>query len=49
MEAAGVIRRFNSSWASPLHMAQKPDGSWCPCSDLNTQTVPNIQREGEIR
>jgi len=41
MEAAGVIRHFNSRWASPLHMVQKPDGFWRPCSKLNTQTVPN--------
>ena len=51
LEAAGIIRRSDSPLASPLHMAQKPDGSWCPCSDyhrLNTQIVldryplPNI-------
>ena len=42
MEAAGVICRSNSPWASPLHMVQKPDGSWHPCGDyrrLNTQTI----------
>ena len=27
-EAAGVLRRSNSHWASPLHMVQKPDGFW---------------------
>ena len=26
MEAAGVVCRSNSAWASPLHMVQKPDG-----------------------
>ena len=42
MEAAGVIPRSNSSWASPFHMVQKPDGSWRSCGNycrLNTQTV----------
>jgi hypothetical protein len=52
MEAEGVIRRSDSAWSSPLHMVQKPDGSWRPCGDyrrLNLVTqpdkypVPNIQ------
>ena len=28
MEKAGVIRRSNSPWASPLHLVMKPDVSW---------------------
>ena len=45
MEAAGVIRRSSSPWASTLHMVQKPDGSWKPCRDyhfLDTQTIPML-------
>jgi len=44
MERAGIIRRSNSPWASPLHMVQKPDASWRPCGDycrLNNATLPD--------
>ena len=52
MEAAGIVRRSDSAWASPLHMVRKADNSWRPCGDfrrLNTVTkpdrypVPNMQ------
>jgi hypothetical protein len=38
----GIIRRSSSKWSSLLHMVQRKDGSWWPCSDycqLNLQTV----------
>jgi len=52
LEAAGIIRRSNSKWSSPLHMVRKQDGSWRPCGDyrrLNNITqhdrypLPNLQ------
>jgi len=52
MEQLGIIRRSKSSWASPLHLVCKSDGTWRPCGDyrrLNLSTVvdkyplPNIQ------
>ena len=50
-ESSGIIRRSSSSWASPLHLVKKKDGSWRPCGDfrrLNLVTsadkypVPNM-------
>ena len=44
LELAGIIRRSDSSWASPLHMVNKLVGSSRPCSDyrrLNNITTPD--------
>ncbi len=50
-EKAGIVQRSSSSWASPLHMVAKKDGSWCPCGDFrrlnlvmaaDTYPVPNM-------
>ena len=45
LESAGLIRRSDSPWASPLHMVQKSYGSWRPCDDyhrLNNVTRPDL-------
>ena len=52
MLQAGIVRRSDSAWSSPLHLVKKDDGSWRPCGDfrrLNSRTtndkypVPHLQ------
>ena len=44
LAAAGIVRRANGPWSSPLHVVTKKDGSFRMCGDyqrLNTVTMPD--------
>ena len=34
LEKLGIVRRSNSPYSSPLHIAPKPGGGWRPCGDF---------------
>lgn len=40
MERLCIVHRYNSPWASPLHMVAKADGKWRACGDF--QQLNNI-------
>ena len=44
MVTAGIVRRSNGAWSSPLHVVTKKDGSFRMCGDyrrLNSVTTPD--------
>ncbi|CAB0007951.1 unnamed protein product [Nesidiocoris tenuis] len=45
----GICRPSKSSWASPLHMVPKKDGTWRPCDRLIPCLSPNPSRPREHR
>ncbi len=47
LEKAGIIRRSNLPWASPLHLVPKKDGLWCPFSDYRRLNASVVEPEPE--
>ena len=47
MLEAGILRRSNSPWSSPLHLAPKHEpNTWRPCGDFrrfNAMQIPHIR------